>query len=83
MGLAGLFSVVVFARRRRRTSREGVQYTWFYIVLGCLLWLTLYDAGVNADSHGSGDGAAGTVDPAYPCRVLSTSRELADCQHRR
>jgi Na+:H+ antiporter, NhaA family len=42
----GIVVVVIGARRL------GVQQHWFYIALGCLLWLMLHQAGLNATLAG-------------------------------
>ncbi len=42
---------------------SGVRYTWFYVALGCALWLTLLEAGVNPTLTGV---AMGLLAPSIP-----------------
>jgi NhaA family Na+:H+ antiporter len=45
-GAIAVFATAVLARR------IGVQHLWLYLVLGCLLWLMLHEAGLNATLAG-------------------------------
>jgi Na+:H+ antiporter, NhaA family len=53
----GVFAVAVIAKR------SGVQHTWVYVALGCVLWLTLHEAGVSATLAGV---SMGLLAPTMP-----------------
>jgi NhaA family Na+:H+ antiporter len=58
--VAMAFVVLCIAVAARRI---GVRHHWLYVLLGCLLWLTLHEAGINATLAGV---AMGMLAPSTP-----------------
>ena len=67
----GVLAIAVSANRLQ------VQQTWVYIVLGCLLWLVLYEAGVNATLAGVAMGLLAPTTPRIAPELVDVE-ELAD-----
>jgi Na+:H+ antiporter, NhaA family len=44
-------------------NRSGVQQTWVYVALGCVLWLTLHEAGISATLAGVSMGLLAPTTP--------------------
>lgn len=67
----GVLAIAVLANRLQ------VQQTWVYIVLGCLLWLSLHEAGVNATLAGVAMGLLAPTTPRIAPELVDVE-ELAD-----
>ena len=66
-----VFAIAVLAHKLQ------VQQTWFYIALGCLLWLVLHEAGVNATLAGVAMGLLAPTTPRIAPEFVDVE-ELAD-----
>lgn len=67
----GVFAVAVVAHR------SGLQRQWPYVALGCLLWLMLHEAGVNATLAGVAMGLLAPSTPRIAAEFVDVE-ELAD-----
>ncbi len=67
----GVFGCAVIA------NRVGVQQTSVYVGLGCMLWLTLHEAGVNATIAGVAMGLLAPSTPRIAAEFVDVE-ELAD-----
>jgi Na+:H+ antiporter, NhaA family len=68
--IAALAAVVVL-------KRVGVQQQWLYIALGCLMWLMLHEAGLNATLAGVAMGLLAPSTPRIAAEFVDVE-ELAD-----
>ena len=71
-----LAALVVFAAAVA-TRRLGVSQHGVYVVLGCLLWLMLHEAGLNATLAGVAMGLLAPSTPRIPAEFVD-AEELAD-----
>ena len=72
--LAGAIVAVIVSLAGRRA---GLQRQWIYVILGCLLWLCLHEAGVNATLAGVAMGLLAPTTPRIPAEFVDIE-ELAD-----
>ena len=62
--------------------RLGVQQQWMYVVLGCVLWFCLHEAGIHPTLAGVAMGLLAPTTPRIAPEFIDVD-ELADCEHRR
>jgi NhaA family Na+:H+ antiporter len=67
----GAFSAALVARRL------GVRQMWVYVAIGCVLWLTLHEAGVSATLAGVSMGLLAPTTPRMAAEFVD-AEELAD-----